>query len=365
MRRVLILTQCFPPAVGGIENLMAGLAAALAVEGCEVRVLADGRAAADDSARGYRVDRFWGVKLLRRKRKAMAARRLAGQVDLIIADTWKSLEALRLPRGGPVVRCLAMGMEYLDPRPSKQSRIRAALAKADEVLAISRYTADLAKRYMAPGAAIRIVTPPINPQPEPSAAARAAIAERFPPNAAPLVVSLGRLVPRKGVDRVIEAMAALSAELPGAALAVAGDGEDRARLERLALKRGVGDRLTMLGRVSEDEKAALLARADLFAMPTRVEGRSVEGFGIVYLEAGWQGAPSLAGRDGGAADAVIDGETGLLCDGADLASVTESLRRLLGGPDALRRMGERAGAHARSQTWPRRVDEFLRAPDRG
>ena len=85
-------------------------------------------------------------------------------------------------------------------------------------------------------------------------------------------------------------------------------GPDRERLEALAKETGAPT--VFLGRISEIEKAALFAEATLFAMPTRAEGDSVEGFGIVYLEAAWHGAPALAGREGGAAAAVKEGETG-------------------------------------------------------
>ncbi len=358
---ILIATQCFPPVFGGIENYMAGLAGAVAAEGRALAVLADGADDGGDAARPYLVSRFSGPKPLRRlvKRRA-AARLLDAGAERIFVDSYKSVAALPLRPGVRLV-ALAHGMEFPSaPRPEKAARIRRLLSRADVVLANSRYTADLARPYLADPARLRVATPPIPPQPEPSAEAAARLAERVG-DAAPLVAVLARLEPRKGVDHLIRALVALSGAHPAARLAVAGGGGDRPRLEALAAELGLAERVVFLGRVSEDEKAALFARADLFAMPARREGDSVEGFGIVYLEAAWHGAPSLAGREGGAADAVREGETGLLCDGADPASVADALGRLLSDRAALGRMGEAARAWARAQLWSARIGDYLSA----
>ncbi len=141
----------------------------------------------------------------------------------------------------------------------------------------------------------------------------------------PVIATVARLEPRKGVDAVIRAMPDVLARHPGCIYAIAGGGEDRERLEQLAADLNVRQAVLFLGRVTSAEKAALLAMADVFAMPVRREGRSVEGFGISYSEAGWFGVPALAGRDGGAGDAVLDGETGLLCDGASQSRDHEQL----------------------------------------
>src|SRR5262249_13231710 len=146
----------------------------------------------------------------------------------------------------------------------------------------------------------------------------------------PVIATIARLEPRKGVDAVIRALPELRQHHPNCIYAIAGAGEDRARLEELAASLGVRDATVFLGRGSEGLKAALLASCDVFAMPVRREGRSVEGFGISYSEAGWFGVPALAGRDGGAADAVLHGETGLVCDGSNQSEVTRSLLLLLG-----------------------------------
>lgn len=356
-RRFVIVTQTFPPDLGGMEELTGGLATALAAEGHAVEVFADrirsGRA--ELTAPGFVLRRFGGPRPWRRlmKRVAIARALRGGPPSALIADSWKSIEALPRVTGGAPILVLAHGMEFPpDVTAAKAGRIRAALARATSVAANSRYTLGLLAPHMPPGTRCAVVPPPIPPQPEPSpadlAAARALIVGE-----GPVLLTLARLEPRKGIDMVIRAIPGLVAAHPGLSLLVAGDGPDRARLASLAAQAGMGHRVRFLGRVDPGMKAALFRSADLFAMPTRREGASVEGFGIVYLEAAWHGLPALAGREGGAADAVADGETGILCDGADPQAVQDSLAALLADRAALRAMGARASARVRAGfLWP-------------
>ncbi|WP_281168495.1 glycosyltransferase family 4 protein [Pleomorphomonas oryzae] len=353
-----MLTQCFPPKLGGIENMMGGLAEAIVASGAELVVLADGKADPSAARPGYQVRRYIGFKPFRRWWKARVAERITrrGKVDVVFADSWKSLERFQ-PSGQPVI-CLAHGMEF-PPKPTeaKAARIRAALAKATRVVANSHYTASLAAPYVD-ARRLSVVTPPVQPQPAADPAAVAELEARF--GTGPTIASLCRLEPRKGIDRLIEAMT-MRPSLASARLLIAGDGPDRKRLEDMARSSPVARNIHFLGRVDEREKAALLTFCDVFAMPSRREGASVEGFGIVYLEAGWYGKPALGGTDGGAADAIIDGETGLLCDGANGEMVAEALERLLTDSDLRARLGAAAESHARSQVWARKVGEYLPA----
>lgn len=354
----LMLTQCFPPKLGGIENMMGGLAEAITASGAELLVLADGKSDLPVKPT-YQISRYVGFKPLRRWLKARAAERVirAGKVETVFADSWKSLERFQ-PSGQDVI-CLAHGMEF-PPHPSeaKAARIRDALAKATRVIANSRYTASLATPYVD-GKRLAIVTPPIEPQPAADPAAIAELRHRF--GSGPIVASLCRLEPRKGIDRLIASMGTRPALLE-TRLLIAGDGPDRERLEDLVRSSPAAANIHFLGRVDERQKAALFAISDVFAMPSRREGASVEGFGIVYLEAGWYGKPSLGGTDGGASDAIKDGETGLLCNGASGDDVAAALERLLVDADLRSRLGLAAKHHARSQTWGLKLRDYLSAP---
>jgi glycosyltransferase involved in cell wall biosynthesis len=367
----LLTTQCFPPRLGGIEAVMEGLARALPTLGWRAIVAADGRAGpGEDWPDGVTVARFAAPKPVRGRLKAwrVAAtlRRLtaAGARPVVIADSWKSLERLSpAALAGVPTLALAHGMEFLaDPRGPRGARIRAALARADAVAANSRFTAALAAPFAPPGR-VAVVNPAIAaeapPTPDRLAAMRARLGE------GPVLATLCRLEPRKGVDMAIRATGRLSPGRPGLTLAVAGAGPDEGRLRALAAAEGVADRVRFLGRVDAGDKAALLASADLFVMPTRREGASVEGFGLVYLEAGRHGAPSVAGTGSGAEDAVEHGVAGLLCDPADADAVAAAVEALLSDPPRRRAMGEAARRRAAAATPEAAARACLAALGRG
>ena len=364
---VLIVTQCFYPDAGGIENFITGLADQCALAGHAVTVIAERirrNPPAPPRPKPYTVVRFGGPRPWRRWRKRAAIagilRERGSQLAGIFADSWKSMEAL--PSGLTVpVSVFAYAMEYpLNASPAKTRRISAALAQAGAVLPISAYTAGLVRPYLGGQAGkMQTILPPCPELAETTPDALAAVRHRIGAGR-PVIATLARLEPRKGADAVIRAMPEILNGYPRCVYAVAGGGADRARLEGLATSLGVKDAVVFLGRVSDAEKAALMASADVFAMPVRREGQSVEGFGLTYLEAAWFGVPSLAGREGGAADAVLDGKTGLLCDGADQADVTRSLLSLLGDAALRKKLGAAAQERVKRElTWPVTIHRYL------
>jgi phosphatidylinositol alpha-1,6-mannosyltransferase len=360
--RLIMVTQNFTPDPGGIETLMGGLARALAARGHTLTVLAErirsGRA--EDTPPAIPIRRFGGPRPLRRLARRWALWRLlrASPPDAIIADSWKSVEAIPATQARLLV--LAHGMEFPPaPSPAKEARIRAALGRADAIAANSRFTAALVRPYLRPGQVLEVVGLPIAPQPAPGAADIEAAAALCG-DADPLLLSLARLEPRKGFDQVIRALPALATEFPSIRHVIAGGGPDRDRLAALAAECGVADRVVFAGRVEEGLKAALYRRATLFAMPVRREGASVEGFGLTYLEAAWHGVPALAGRDGGAVDAVAEGETGLVCDGADPETVRDALAAMLRDRPRLLALGEAAAARVRRDfTWESAAPRYV------
>jgi phosphatidylinositol alpha-1,6-mannosyltransferase len=173
------------------------------------------------------------------------------------------------------------------------------------------------------------------------------------------VLGLSRLVPRKGFDVLIDAVAGLDADVQ---LAIGGAGRDAARLERRAAARGITARCTFLGRVPDADLPALYGCADIFAMLCRERwaGLEAEGFGIVFVEAAACGVPSVAGRSGGSHEAVIDGETGLVVDPHDAAGVRAALQRLLDNDTVRTRLGRAARTRAVDElTFDRQVARLL------
>ena len=364
---IALATQCFGPDFGGIEILMTGLADALTASGQEIEVFADHihRRDAGELVRPYPIRRFGSLRPLRRwmKRRALAQRAQPGFAG-VFADSWKSVAAI--PDGVGPIAVFAYGNEIpQDIDGARARRVRAALSRARTVIAISQFTAEMTRRVVAPASTnIVVVNPPLEPQQVAGADALAAIDARIA-GRGPVVSTLSRLEPRKGVDKVLAAIPRLRERFPRIVYLVGGGGDDLPRLQWLVAELGVGAQVEFLGRLPDDQaKAALFERSDVFAMPVRRVGASVEGFGIVYAEAAWRGVPSLAGAEGGAAEAVLDGKTGFVRRGDDQEAVLEALTTLLADGELRARMGETARRRAREElSWAQALPRYLAALD--
>ncbi len=360
-----LVTQCFAPDFGGIEVLMTGLTDALAASGREIEVFADHihRRDASEFARPYPIRRFGSIRPVRRwmKRRAVARRAELGFAG-VFADSWKSVAAI--PAGVGPIAVFAHGNEIpQDIDGARARRVRAALRRARTVIAVSQFTAEMTRRVVASAPTnIIVVNPPLQPQEVAGAAALAAVEARIA-GRAPVVSTLSRLEPRKGVDMVLAALPRLRERFPRIVYLVGGDGDDLPRLRGLAAEHGVVAQVEFLGRLPDGQaKAALFERSDVFAMPVRRVGASVEGFGIAYAEAAWRGVPSLAGAEGGASDAVLDGKTGLVRRGDDAEAVQAALTTLLADDGLRARMGEAARRRARQElAWTHALPRYLAA----
>jgi len=153
-----------------------------------------------------------------------------------------------------------------------------------------------------------------------------------------LVLCVGRLVPRKGQDHLVEAVGRLATKWPDLEVALVGGGRLSYHLQKRAGELGIGERVRLLGSLSAPEMAQWLEAADIFASPCRSRwgGLEVEGFGIVFVEAALCGLPVLAGRSGGSVEAAKTGDTGIVVDGASVDEVTAGLERLLRAGEARR-----------------------------
>jgi phosphatidylinositol alpha-1,6-mannosyltransferase len=182
---------------------------------------------------------------------------------------------------------------------------------------------------------------------------------------APTVLAVGRLVRRKGFDRLIEAMAIVLQTLPDAVCEIVGDGPERDALLRLADRLGVAHAVHFLGPVEDAELYRAYARAWCFALPVRRYGNDVEGFGLVYLEAAIAALPSIGGRDSGAAEAIVDSQTGIIVDGRDCKEIARAVVTLLQDREFAKEMGRLGRARAlREFSWlenARRIDDAMTA----
>jgi phosphatidylinositol alpha-1,6-mannosyltransferase len=181
-----------------------------------------------------------------------------------------------------------------------------------------------------------------------------------------LILSVGRIMLRKGFDNVIRALPALVERGIDAHYAVIGIGSHLEHLRNLAREIGVEDRVHLLGHVSYEDLPRWYCAADVFAMPNRDIGGDTEGFGLVFLEAASAGRPSLAGIAGGTGSAVVDGVTGIRVDGERVDAIAEGLARLLTDRETAEQMGRNGRARVLEYyTHQRRVDQLRQLASRG
>lgn len=156
-----------------------------------------------------------------------------------------------------------------------------------------------------------------------------------------IIISVGRLVHRKGQDKLIEALPSVLRKIPNAHLLIVGEGPYKSHLEKLVNKLSLTENITFVGRILYDKLPSYLSAADLFVMPSRSRffGLEVEGLGIVYLEASACGIPVVAGNSGGAPDAVLDGVTGLCVDGTDVNQIAQAVIEICSDAARASKMG--------------------------
>lgn len=234
---------------------------------------------------------------------------------------------------------IVYGIEVWRPLPAAICR---GLALADETLSISDFSRkELSRNGKIPEHRIRLLPCALDPvwqaQHTPDAESPVGVAGR--PRTLLTVARLAASERFKGLDSVISALPEVAKTVPDVVYEVVGDGSDRARLERLAQTLGVADRVRFRGRLSPDDLAAAYRDCTLFVMPS-----AKEGFGIVFLEAGFFGKPSIAGRHGGSPEVVADAVTGLLVDREDVPGLASALVQLLVNDELRCQMGAEARA---------------------
>ena len=353
-RSLLISPRYFPPQVGGISHFGASIATALGRERvcCLTGVAATG--GPDSPQVGCHVYRrpgaFAGGRYQQGFHLGMALaeimlRERPRVVQLAMADDGYLGLLLQRWFGLPFV-VYAYGNEILEAERSLWEKPRAALWRADAVIAVSRYTGEMLERLGVESDRIAIVHPGCDADHFRPRAPDRALWDRLLGGrpAGRVILTVGTLVARKGQDSVIRALPALRERVGDVTYVIVGLGPYQPELERLASALGVREHVVFAGRVPDRSLPEYYSRCDVFVMPSRDQHDTsdVEGFGMVYLEANACGRPVVGGASGGIADAVVDGVTGFLVEPHDGVGLVDVLARLLSDPALAERLG-RAG----------------------
>lgn len=351
----MLLTSDYPPAHGGIQRYADRLSRALYELNAPVAVVApkmlhDAEHDREVPFPVFRYDQQGRVGVV----TAMAsnARKALDTIgcDHVISAVWNPAAiAARLLGATRRLRLdvLAHGSEIArQDTPVRRAALWSVLA-GTSVFANSHFTARLLRQHGVRD--VRVVPCGVDFTPE----------TMRNPAAIPTILSVGRLIRRKGYDALIKSLPGLARSLGDVRLVIVGDGPDRVYLEALAAQCRVTDKVEFLGAVDDEEVGRRFSEAWCFAMPNRRVAQDVEGFGIVFLEAAMYDLPTVGGRGSGAEDAIEDGVTGYLVDGSDVVDVMTALEKLLANPKRAELMGRNGRERALRFTWTGVAQQFL------
>ena len=350
---VLVVTPDFPPADGGIQLTAQRVTSLLRGLAPTVVTLSQPAASAYDERQPFAIHRSRPLAVRPATVLGLNAEAVAiglrGRTAAVL-----SMHIVGSPAGAVLSRRL--GIPFVQYLHGHELGVRPRLARlavraADRVVAVSSYTAERAEAIGADRDRIAIVHPGVD-----LPSLRPPQDRRGPPT----VVTIARLEERyKGHDVILRALPLVRSKVPDVRWRVIGDGALRPMLQERCRTMGLGGTVRFLGPVSDAERDAELERADVFCMVSRMSAGSVagEGFGIVYLEAGAHSLPVVAGAVGGATDAVVHDQTGLLVDPEDHLAVAEALVTLLTDRDRARRLGDGGRARAEACSWQSTADQ--------
>ena len=356
----LIVTRNFPPDLGGMQNLMEGLSNALLNHG-PVKVFADYSDNSEiyDQNSKLNIQRVAGLKIFRKYRKANLIKEFMEQNELRASffDHWKSIENIE----NEMLRknksfCLIHSKEINHPVGSSlHKRVLNALAKADHVIANSRFTKELAMKLGVKN--VTVINPGCNYPILVNDEAKS-FANEIYGQSNPKLITVSRLDGRKSHQNILMTIKNLLPKFPKLKYVSIGDGDERKNLEKLKRELKLDNNVKLLFSSTEQEKVALLEQSDVFVMPSVVYKKSVEGFGITYIEAASYGTPSIGGIYGGEGDAIKSGQTGYLCNGNDLNALYDTLSKILVN-DHYKELGTNALSFSKNFSWNIIVKKYI------
>ncbi|MAJ86169.1 MAG: glycosyl transferase [Candidatus Pelagibacter sp.] len=358
----VISTRNFPPDVGGIQILMEGLSNALLEHG-PVKVFADQFENSDnyDKNSNLNIERISGLKIFRKYRKANVINNFiqGNNVRASFFDHWKSIENIDdkvLAKSKSF--CLIHSKEINHPLGSfLNKRMLKALNKSSYVIANSNFTKSLAKTLGVNDSKIKVIHPgsnyPIQIKDEYINQAKDIYDGAFPK-----IITVARLDKRKNHQNILMTIKNLKTKFPKIKYISVGDGEEKDRLEELRDELGLQNDALFVLKSDEQLKVALISEADLFLMPSVIYKKSVEGFGISFIEAASYGKGSIGGVAGGESDAIKNSETGYLCNGNDLNAIYNKIINFFEN-DNYKTFGKNALEFSKNFKWRNIIKKYI------
>ena len=358
---IIVTTRSYPPEIGGMQSLIGGLAINLH-KLHPIKVLADSFPGDEnyDKKNYFETKRIGGFKILKKYRKFNLLKEMLNKepVKAIVADHWKSIEIIpdSIFNQVPII-CLIHGKEINHLTGSAlNKRSVAVLNKAKFIIANSQFTKNLAIEKGCYEQKIKVINPGIN-EPQLIRAESDKNAKEIFNDSEIKIITVSRFDKRKGIDFSLLALKNLQSIYPNFKYVIIGSGDEEENLKKITKSLNLENNVIFLKKISFELKNALLKNSNIFLMPSRIEGTSVEGFGISYVEAASYGVPSIAGKDGGAPDAVQNNKTGILCNGNDHAEIYEALKKIIQSKKYLE-LGKNAEEFSKKFYWKEVIKKY-------
>ena len=353
----LIVTRAFPPELGGMQSLMWGLTKEMS-KNFMIKVFADYQENHKefDKKENFSIERVGGIKFLRKIRKAQLINEFLkeNKVKGIIADHWKSLELIQTEKEK---YCLIHGKEINHPKGSSlNKRIIKVLDNVEKVIANSEYTKNLAINNGVNKDKIVVINPGVDPVQELNKKTLEKV-ESLLITKSPRLITVSRFDKRKNHEKIVMALRNLKQIYPDIVYICIGYGDEEENIKNLVKELDLSSQVMFFKDISSDLKNSLIAKSDIFVMPSIIHKTSVEGFGIAYVEAAQYGVPSLGGKDGGASDAISHDKTGLICDGNNLDDIYSSLNSMIENKK-YHEFGKNAKEYVSKFQWEKIIEEY-------
>ena len=359
----VISTRNFPPELGGMQNLMGGLAEALINHG-PVKVFADKTDDCEkfDKLSKVEIERFGGIKLFRKYRKANRVTdyiKNNQNIRSIFFDHWKSVEKVDFQSVKNIPAfCLIHSKEINHPKGSSiNKRIINSIKKVKYVIANSNFTKNLGIEVGLPKEKIHIIHPGRD-EPIKIDKNHQLDAEKIYGNSFPKIITVARLERRKNHQNVLMCIRNLKEKFPKIKYIIIGDGEEKNKLLALTNELKIEKEVVFLNKLDQKLKNALIKNSNLFLMPSIIFKKSVEGFGISFIEAASYGIGSIGGKDGGAEDAIKNDKTGLICNGKDIKSIYDNIIKFFQN-DNYKKYGSNALEFSENFDWKKIIKKYL------
>jgi len=353
----LIVTRSFPPEIGGMQNLMWGLTNELS-KNFMIKVFADyyeGHKTFDEKV-SFSIERIGGIKLFRKYSKAQLINEFIKENKImgIIADHWKSLELLKTSKKKI---CLIHGKEINHEKgTSLNKRVLKVLNNVETIVANSEYTKNLAISLGVQQNKIVVINPGVDKVYQLDIKTLKKV-EGLLKYKSPRLITVSRFDKRKNHEKIIMALRNLKQIYPDIVYICIGYGDEEENIKKLVAELNLQGQVMFFKDISNDLKNSLIAKSNIFVMPSIIYKKSVEGFGIAYIEAAQYGVPSLGGKDGGASDAIEHQKTGLICNGTELDEVYSSINSMLENNKYLE-YGKAAKENSVKFKWSKIVEEY-------